>query len=155
MTKTKIIETINETFAGLAADKNGKIKLDVVQSALMDAFATRRTEHPKINDDGAVWCNFHQTYEPADQFDTFTDKNGNERYKSSCRVGLSDQRKIKRLRAKIEREIMSRFRTIMFDADRMAELYDMVESAQTLDDVNHVWDVVTGKYRPNENGGEK
>ena len=103
------------------ADKNGKIKLDVIRDMLMDGFAGAGNRHPKINDDGMVWCTYHNEYEPGENFATKLDKHGNIRYASMCRDGASTIRKIKRRRAKLMDDAIGWYRTKKFDAEKNAK----------------------------------
>ena len=148
MTRTQIIERINNALDAMHPDKNGKIKWDDVKTALTDAFAIQRNTRPKIDENGNVWCNFHKTYEPADQFATITDKNGDTRYKSSCRAGESVKRKIARIIPKITGELASRVVMKIIDDAKMTEYMtrmDELEKANDYDGLTALYNEIRGK----------
>jgi len=82
--------------------KNKKVTEELIGEILQQL---QTTGHQKtIEKDGKlyVWCNFHQQYEPAENFNIKIDKKGNEKFKSNCKEGEKLLRKFRALRRKIE-----------------------------------------------------
>ena len=107
----------------------------------------------KVNDDGEVYCNYFETYMPADEFNTKLGKANKdtgvrvEGYKANCKDAEAILRKIKSLRAMVSRQVTINFMDKTITADEMeailARMDDML-SAQilVLEEVPTVADVV-------------
>ena len=122
MTKTQALSKIHEATAKFEKLSGPQTEL---LDAIMEQFNTQ--EHPKVDEAGNVWCNFHKQYEPAELFATRMDKNGNIKYKANCKEATQLINKTKRLKKTLDSKIVWGLRNGKLTADEVAELLNELD----------------------------
>jgi hypothetical protein len=86
--------------------------------------------------DGMVYCNYFDTYLPAEDFNTKT----NKKFKANCIEAEKILRKIKNLRASVERGATSALRAKTITQAKWFEIMDSLDSytAQKFNDVSEI-----------------
>ena len=118
----------------------------------------------KINDDGEIWCNYFETYLPADQFKT---KMNSKKYKRLIEEGMPEEeateaatgyqtnsikaneiiRKTKSLKRKLEQQVMTEYRFGRVSEKELNEILDLADTYtenkfSSINDVPEIWDLI-------------
>ena len=150
-----LVSTTVATHSDLLKKDKADTLVELLQAELTHHFSPKHGggTSTKINDDGEVYCNYFETYFPANEFNTKlgkADKDTGVRtkgYKANSIVAEQILRKVKTLRLIVERQVLINLKDKTIDAVEMetmlTNLDTMLEAKFTaVDDVPTVADVV-------------
>jgi maltooligosyltrehalose synthase len=132
------IQEVAHNSSTVKKGKEDQLVSEILSALVLLSPKTGGGSSTKINAAGEVFCNYYQQYFPADSFAKKLGKPNKitgerkEVYKSNCLLADTILRRIKALKASVNKQLLENFKYKIITADEMQEVMDRLDEVTSV-----------------------